>query len=131
MGGAAILPSVVDYLSARPGEPVTLQRLATDLRMDPVKIQKALSNMLRDGGYGDSIEVVHRGQVWRWRSDSDPHYRTPEINGRQRPARAPAASPTPTPALDVGDVVEVMGITQSGEAVARDGDGRLYRVSPL
>lgn len=133
MGGSPILPSVVNFLSSRPGELITLQRLANELQLDSVKIQKALSNMLRDGGYGESIEVVHRGQVWRWVGGGvapiTPRPVTPEI-----PVAAPAVFPTPAPVapgLRKGDVVEVMGVTQDGDAVASDENGRLYRVVPL
>lgn len=130
MGGAPILPSVVNFLSSRPGELVTLQRLATELQLDSVKVQKALSNMLRDGGYGESIEVVHRGQVWRWVGGG-----VAPINPRPvapEPAQpAPAIFPAKPQGLRKGDMVEVMGLTQDGEAVASDENGRLYRVVPL
>jgi hypothetical protein len=123
MGGRPIMPVVLEYLSARPGQPVTLRSMATELKLDQVRIQKALSNMLRDGGYGDAIEVVHRGQIWRWRLGADHSAQASTPNTPTPPARPEG--------LAVGDVVEVIGTMQTGDVVARDGDGRMYRVSPL
>lgn len=130
MGGSPILPSVVNFLSSRPGELVTLQRLANELQLDSVKVQKALSNMLRDGGYGESIEVIHRGQVWRWVGGGvaslNPRPVAPKPTQDVFPAPAPVLK-----SLHKGDMVEVMGVTQDGDAVASDENGRLYRVVPL
>lgn len=132
MGGAPILPTVVNFLSSRPGELVTLQRLATELQLDSVKVQKALSNMLRDGGYGESIEVVHRGQVWRWVAGGVAPLNSAAPTPSAPPTPPLAVAPAPTPqGLRKGDVVEVMGVTRDGDAVASDENGRLYRVVPL
>lgn len=133
MGGSPILPSVVNFLSSRPGELITLQRLANELQLEAVKVQKALSNMLRDGGYGESIETVHRGQVWRWVGGGVARL-SPLPVSPEPPTAAPAVFPAPAPVLKSlrkGDMVEVMGVTQDGDAVASDENGRLYRVVPL
>lgn len=131
MGGSPIVPTILDYLQARPGEPVTLQRMATETGVPAVKLQKALSNLLKDGGYDDAIQTVHRGQAWRWLAGNGQTAQAPPVPVAVAPRARQAPPPPPPQGLAVGDVVEVMGLTQEGHAVARDGDGKLFRVTPL
>lgn len=112
MGGKPVAPLVLSYLSERPGKSVTLQRMAADLRLGEKQVQQATSNMIRTGdGLSDRIEVLQRGQAWRY--------------------TAPVDEPPEGQALAVGDMLEVVGIARSGEAVARDGNDNLYRVVAL
>jgi hypothetical protein len=134
MGGRAIMPDVVEYLSGRANEPVTLAQLATAVHAEPVRIQKALSNAISSGVYGGALDCVHRGQVWVWRGDGHASA-VPPAPLPQRVTVAPvppeSIAPVTPQGLKKGDMVEVMGTTQNSEAVASDENGRLYRVVPL
>lgn len=128
------MPRVVNHLASRPNQPVTLQQLTEALGVDPNRIQKALSNAINEGAYGTSIECLHRGQIWAWRTDGAPAAvaTSPPVRSPQTPTQAAApVAPEKPKGLAKGDVVEVIGATQTGEAVARDEDGQLYRVVPL
>jgi hypothetical protein len=131
MGGRAIMPEVVTYLSARAGQPVTLDQLATGISMEAGRIQKALSNAISSGVYGASLNCVHRGQVWVWRGEGHASAVPPApLSARVTVAPVPPAPVMPQ-GLKKGDMVEVMGVTREGDAVASDENGRLYRVVPL
>lgn len=134
MGGKAIMPEVVTYLSARANEPVTLDQLATGISMEAGRIQKALSNAISSGVYGGALDCVHRGQVWVWRGDGHASAVPPApLSARVTVAPVPPApvAPIAPQGLKKGDMVEVMGTTREGDAVASDENGRLYRVVPL
>jgi hypothetical protein len=131
VGGKRIGPAIVHYLASKPGKPVALQRMASDLRLEERQVQQAIVT-LRNGEHADTIEVVQRGQVWRWLASPEsspeppaPTTDTPSTDGRQI---------TPTgelPELVRGDHLEVMGSTRKGDVVATDKEGRLYHVRPL
>jgi hypothetical protein len=130
------MPDVVTYLSARAGQPITLAQLAAGIHAEPTRVQKALSNAISGGAYGMALECVHRGQVWVWRGDANASALPPAplaapVSVAPVAPLAPEPPPVPSQGLRKGDVVEVMGLTQDGEAVASDEDGRLYRVVPL
>lgn len=124
------MPDVVSYLSMRPNEPVTLEQLSLGTGVEAGRLQKAMSNAMSTGAYGNTIECVHRGRVWKWLGEG---HAAPAM---QPPPRFAPTHPThvtqPKPeGLTKGDMVEVMGATQNGDAVASDENGRLYRVVPL
>lgn len=133
MGGTAVMPAVVSFLSTHPNEPSSLDQISLATGIESGRIQKAISNALRDGMYGDAIECVHRGQVWIWRGQGRAQFPgTPSQVAQALPARnRPAPAPVVVPALARGDMVEVIGLDQAGDAVARDDAGKLYRVVPL
>lgn len=137
MGGKRITPGILDYLSQRAGKPVALQRMAADLGLEERQVQQAISHLRREVGLAESIRVLQHGQVWRWVEDG-------ASTQQPEPALAPAPAPTgrrmvssppkpviPPDGLQKGDMVEVMGMTQNGDAVASDENGRLFRVIPL
>lgn len=127
------MPDVVTYLSARAGMPVTLEQLAEGTGIESVRIQKALSNAVGQGVYGPTLECIHRGRVWIWHGNTNATA-LPPAPLSARVTAAPVAPVAPTakaPGLRKGDMVEVMGVTQDGDAVASDENGRLYRVMPL
>jgi hypothetical protein len=127
------MPEVVTYLSARAGTPIALPQLAAGINVEPVRIQKALSNAINSGVYGGALECVHRGQVWVWRGEGNATAVPPApLSAPVTVAPvAPEPAPEPPQGLRKGDMVEVIGITQDGEAVARDENSRLFRVVPL
>jgi len=129
VGGKAIMPDVVSYLSARAGEPVALPQLAAGVGVEPGPIQKALSNAISSGVYGTALTCVHRGQVWMWNGGG---HTAPVTTAQAAPPATPApVAPAKPKGLVKGDMVEVIGLTQDGQAVARDENGQLYRVVPL
>lgn len=128
------MPEVVTYLSGRAGEPVTLEQLATGTGIEWGRIQKALSNAISSGVYGETLECVHRGKVWVWRGEGHASALPPApLSARVTVAPVPTGPVAPAMAqgLKKGDMVEVMGTTREGDAVASDENGGLYRVVPL
>jgi len=135
VGGKAIMPSVVSFLAQHAGEPIALPQLAAGLGVAAGPIQKALSNAINSGVYGASLQCVHRGQVWVWNGTGHAAPVAPTPLAAAPPAAPPVApapvAPVKPEGLAKGDVVEVIGLTQDGQAVARDENGQLYRVVPL
>lgn len=132
MGGKRITPGILDYLAQRAGKPVALQRMAADLGLEERQVQQSISNLRRDGNLAENIQVLQHGQVWRWVEGDTP---TPKAMPEPAPT-AKRATTAPNPVvppegLQKGDVVEVMGVAQNGDAVASDENGRLFRVVPL
>jgi hypothetical protein len=129
VGGKRIGPAVVHYLASKPGKPVALQRMASDLRLEERQVQQAIAT-LRNGEHANNIEVVQRGQVWRWLGApaSEPPAVMPEV---QDVDRRPVTATGELPELVRGDLLEVMGSTRKGDVVATDKEGRLYHVRPL
>lgn len=126
------MPDIVTYLSARPELPVTLAQLSQGLNVEAGRIQKALSNAVSGGAYGPTLECLHRGRVWMWHGNGHVILPPPAPEQRSVVHRVLPTTPPPTPqGLRKGDMVEVMGTTQDGDAVASDENGRLYRVVPL
>lgn len=125
------MPDVVSYLSARADEPVALGQLANGIGVEPGRLQRAMSNAVSSGVYGAALECVHRGQVWVWRGEK--HTTVAPMTPLAAPVTAAPVAPTPVQSqrLRKGDVVEIMGLTQDGDAVATDEHGRLFRVVPL
>lgn len=135
MGGRRITPGILDYLSQRAGKPVALQRMAADLELEERQVQQAISHLRREGGLAESIQVLQHGQVWRWVEDGASAQQpalapAPALTGR-RMVSSPPKPVIPPDGLQKGDMVEVMGMTQNGDAVASDENGRLFRVIPL
>lgn len=140
MGGKAIMPEVVEFLASHAGQPVTLPQLTAATGIEGPRIQKALSNAIGSGVYGEALTCVNRGRIWMWKGDGTPAQTLANL-ARPEPVAAPlferspvaVAAPAPVEAegLKAGDVVEVIGKTRAGDVIARDGDGTMYRVSPL
>lgn len=133
MGGKRITPGILDYLSQRIGKPVALQRMAADLGLEERQVQQSIAHLRREGGMAESIQVLQHGQVWRWVAEDAP---VPQPMPKPAPASKRLISTQPNPilpqeGLQRGDMVEVMGVTQNGDAVASDENGRLFRVVPL
>lgn len=124
MGGKRITPDILDYLSQRAGKPVALQRMAADLELEERQVQQSISHLRRQGGLAANIQVLQHGQVWRWIEGSGEAPQSPQAAKRTAQQAAPQG-------LQKGDMVEIMGSTQGGDAVAGDGNGLLYRVVPL
>lgn len=130
------MPDVVAYLASRPAEAITLETLGKQLQVETVRIQKAISNAISQGIYGDTLRCVHRGRVWVWQPPGYVHQASVVPPSSPSPVpefpRGMGTAPVSSPkGLSKGDMVEVMGTTATGDAVASDENGRLYRVVPL
>lgn len=133
MGGKRITPGILDYLSQRAGKPVALQRMSADLELEERQVQQAISHLRRESGLAENIQVLQHGQVWRWVEGDTPPPKSapaPALTSR-RVISSPPNPVIPPEGLQKGDTVEVMGMTQNGDAVASDENGRLFRVVPL
>lgn len=116
MGGKRTTPAVLDYLLQNPGKTLSLPALARATGLTSGQVQSAVSNLRRKAEFVNAIEVLQRGQMWRYN----------------------AAEPTPADSagdgllLRPGDTLEIVGrAPASGDLIARDAEQILFRVMPL
>lgn len=120
MGGKRIGPAVLDHLASHSGTVVTLSRMAKALKLEERQVQQAVNFLRQQPQHAQAIEVIQRGQMWRWVGD------VPAPEQSAEDLRDVARS-----GLRVGDMLEVIGDTQAGDVIGRSETGTLYRVSPL
>lgn len=112
MGGRAVTPAVLAFLSGKPGKPVTLDQIARGTGLDPRQIQSAITNMRRNNPeMGRAISVLSRGQMWRY-----------EEGAAQSSEPAPAAAEP----LALGANLVLVGFGDRETLFLRDENGMMY-----
>lgn len=124
MGGRRIGPAVLDYLAGQAGSVVTLTRMSKALKLQERQVQQAVNFLRQQPQHAQAIEVIQRGQMWRWVGDR-PAPSAPEETAAEE------TTVTSGDGLAVGETLVIIGGTQAGEVVGRSNAGVLYRVVPL
>lgn len=101
MGGSPTAPKVLEvFLAAKPGRLVTLAELVAETGLTADQVQGAVVNLRNREGI--PIEIVHRGQIWKY----DPTV----LTGKR--------------------MFEEIGPAKVG-VIVQDEDGKLYRLEEL
>lgn len=131
MGGSRVYNPFIEYMMKHPGEVVTTVDLYRNIDLDPEAVRKAVAHALRhQAGLASALEVVTTGRAWRWNGNAvqpKPTAKTIEVASPAQITRRPARRPR----LQVGDVLEVVGVNEDGRHVIRSSDGQLYTAVPL
>lgn len=111
------------------GRVLTIERLAELVSYDPANTSTLVRQMMRQhpelniecpvkGSY------VYRGLHGETRSSS-------ATGANETPVRPNRVGSVTSPAIGVGDVCEVIGLSQDGTPIVRDGNGALYLLRRL
>lgn len=122
-----IQPDVLEFIRKADGVPVGLTELSVHLQVPKASAQHAALKLSQTV---PQIEVVTRGQVWRW------NHRVTDLSHREQVTGD--FGPVPEPELPEGrpDDATVKVYTRVGKAadgndVIRDSEDNLYRAVPL
>lgn len=131
-----IQPKVLEIIRRANGEPVTLKQITDELLCPDSSVQHAILKLRETV---PQIEVVTKGQVWKW------DYKTTDLArsyavGEDIPTQPPVPAQRPAPAVETevpGPKYEErytpVGIDQLGRTIVRNasGDEQLYVLDPL
>lgn len=131
-----VQPQVLEFIRKADGQPVTCKQMAEEIGCPEGSVKNAVLQLMKSV---PQIEVVTKGQVWKWdvkttdlrRPEDRPEYgKQDPITGDFGPVPEP---PRPVDSSGTGEVwyLEVGVDAANNPIVKQEGDPTLYRVVPL
>ena len=123
MGSKWVVTDVVKVFATRPNEIVSINELSEAIGCSTKQVQQTIGNLRRTNPtVARSLEVIARGNAWRWVGDPAtlPAQARDVTTSKRATSRRGATR-------NNGRVFEQVGETREGHAILQCEDGRIYR----